>query len=124
MCKDLDQRHDIRGRKFAQASRDLEMLDQIADAARRKLRRSGQQQRFHDLRKALELGFKSGIDFGVMLRELGDFVEGLTAILPHEKATAVGKGREEGGVLGIDLVAVAREFEIADDAFLQKRLVR
>ncbi len=120
MGEDFDQRHHVGRGQFAHAAGDFQMVDQVAHAARRKLWRGGEQQRFHHLREALELRFEGRIGVGVAAREFGDLVQGLAAVLPHEEAAAVGKGGEKGGIFGIHLVAVAGEVQVADDALLQE----
>ena len=97
----------------------LQVVHQI-DAARRERRRRGQQQPFHHLREALQLVFVRRVDFGIVSRELGDFGQRLGAILPHEEMAAVGKRGEECGILGVHLVAEARQLQFPHDAFLQQ----
>ena len=118
--EDLDQRDDVVRAQAAQASGELQVVDEIAQAAGREMRRGREQQVLYDLGEALELVFVGGIDFGVAGRELGDLRQGLGAVLPHEEVAAVGKGRKEGGVLGVHVVAEAFEFELANDALLQQ----
>ena len=64
--------------------------------------------------------FVARIGFGVVGGELGDLGHGFRAILPHEQVAAIGEGREEGGVFGVDAVAEAFEFQLADDFFLHQ----
>ena len=51
------------------------------------------------------------VRLGVAHGKFGDFGQGFRAILPHEKMAAVREGREERGILGVDEVAEAGEFE-------------
>ena len=64
--------------------------------------------------------FVLGIDFGVALGELRHFLQRASAILPHEEMAAIGEGREKRRILGVDPVAVALQFQFADDALLQE----
>ena len=64
--------------------------------------------------------FVGRVDFGVVRRELGDLGQRFGAVLPHEEVAAVGKGGEEGGILGVHVVAEALQLQIAHDAFLQQ----
>ena len=63
--EDLDQRYDIARAQAAHLSGELQVIDEI-EAARRELRRRGEQQAFHHLREALQLIFVGGVDFGVV----------------------------------------------------------
>ena len=64
--------------------------------------------------------FVLGIRLGIALGKLGDFGQRLGAILPHEQMRAVGEGRKEGGILGVDAVAEALQFQVAHDLFLHQ----
>ena len=117
--EDLNQRHQIARAQAAHLPGELQVIDEI-DGAWRERRRCGQQQAFHHLRETLQLIFVRRVDIGVVRREFGDFGQRLRAVLPHEEMAPVGKRGEEGGILGVHLVAVARQFQLPDDAFLEQ----
>ena len=85
-----------------------------------KVRRRGEQQGFGDHGETLEVIFVLGIRLGVALGKLGDFGQRLGAILPHEQMRAVGKGRKERGILGVDAIAEALQLQVAHDLFLHQ----
>ena len=118
--EDLDQRHHVLRTQPAQTARELQVIDEIANAARWKLRRRGEQQALHHLREALDLVFVSRISLGVAPREFGNLGQRLRAILPHEEVAAIGERGEERRVFGVHLIAVALQLQLADDALLQQ----
>ena len=118
--EDLHHGGEVFGTQTAHAARQLQVVDEVAHAGGRKLRRRGQQQPFHYLRDTLQLIFVGRIDLRVAARELGDLGQRLGAVLPHEEMAAVGKSREEGRILGVHLISVALQFQFANDALLQQ----
>ena len=117
--KILTSADDVLRAQSAQLPGELQVVDEIRRRWR-KLRRRGEQQIFHHLRQALQLIFVRRVDLGVALGELGDFRQRFAAVLPHEEMAAVGKGGEERRILGVHLVAEARQLQFADDALLQQ----
>ena len=66
------------------------------------------------------MGFVLGIRLGVAFGKLGDFRQGLRAILPHKEVAAIWERRKERRVLRVDAITETFELQLAHDFFLHE----
>jgi len=118
--ENFDQANHFAAAELEHAGGKLQIFDKVADALRREVRRGGEQQGLHEHRQLFEMLFVPWKGFRIALGELGDLIKRLALILPHEKMAAIGKRREERGILGVDDVAEAVQLQLAHDALLQQ----
>ena len=110
-----------RAAQSAQLPRQLQVVDEIADAARRKLRRRGEQQRLPPpARGAPDALRRPDTTSASRCENLAISASVLARSCHMKKWRPSGNAREERGILGVHVVAEALQLQLAHDAFLQQ----